>query len=216
MLLDIVASALRPPRRHASARRTPRLECLEDRRLLAVFNPLASAADGQPGSLREDVISADENLQDNHDPPAGRHLSAHGGELRRPGERRGGGGPRPHPRRAHDHHPGPGRRGNDHRRRRARPRLPGHAGREPGDQRLDHPGRCRARLGRGRPPSPTPRAPWAVASSMRVLSSSMASSSRTAQPPVEPAPMGRTIGAPARRERAATPPSAAASSTSAR
>ena len=41
------------------------LECLEDRRLLAVFNPLASAADGQPGSLREDVISADENLQDN-------------------------------------------------------------------------------------------------------------------------------------------------------
>jgi hypothetical protein len=43
----------------------PRLEALEDRRVMATFMPLASAADGTPNSLREDVISADENLQDN-------------------------------------------------------------------------------------------------------------------------------------------------------
>ena len=46
-------------------RSSPRLEGLEDRRLLATFNPLPSAADGSPGSLRAAIIQADSNGQDN-------------------------------------------------------------------------------------------------------------------------------------------------------
>jgi hypothetical protein len=61
----ITVAGFRFARRRPTARRVPRLESLEDRRLLATFNPVPSAFDGTPGSLREAVISADENLQDN-------------------------------------------------------------------------------------------------------------------------------------------------------
>ena len=47
--------------RRASVRTPPRLEALEDRRLLATFNPLPSAADGSPGSLRDAIIQANGN-----------------------------------------------------------------------------------------------------------------------------------------------------------
>jgi hypothetical protein len=51
---------------HAKPRRVPlRLEALEDRRVPAVFNPLPSAPDGAPGSLRADIIAANSNGQDN-------------------------------------------------------------------------------------------------------------------------------------------------------
>src|SRR5690242_9964558 len=49
----------------ARVRSSPRLECPEGRRLLATFNPLASVADGSPGSLRDAIIQADSNGQDN-------------------------------------------------------------------------------------------------------------------------------------------------------
>ena len=38
---------------------------LEDRRLLATFTPLPSAADGGPNSLRAAIIAANANRQDN-------------------------------------------------------------------------------------------------------------------------------------------------------
>jgi hypothetical protein len=53
------ASRRRPPRTR------PNLEALEDRQLLASFNPLPSAADGSPGSLRNAIIQANGNGQDN-------------------------------------------------------------------------------------------------------------------------------------------------------
>jgi hypothetical protein len=49
----------------ARRRSSPRLERLEDRRLLATFNPDPSAADGSPGSLRDAIVQADSNGQDN-------------------------------------------------------------------------------------------------------------------------------------------------------
>jgi len=52
-------------RRRRSIRNTPRLEGLEDRRLLVSFNPLASAADGSPSSLRYAIQLADANDTDN-------------------------------------------------------------------------------------------------------------------------------------------------------
>jgi hypothetical protein len=51
--------------RRSSKRRAPRLECLEDRRLPSTLYPVTTAADGAPNSLRSDIITANENLQDN-------------------------------------------------------------------------------------------------------------------------------------------------------
>jgi hypothetical protein len=48
-----------------SLRTRLRVEALEDRRLLATFNPLPSTPDGSPGSLRADIIQANSNGQDN-------------------------------------------------------------------------------------------------------------------------------------------------------
>jgi len=53
------------PRRRRSIRNTPRLEALEDRRLLATFKPLPSAADGSSSSLRVAILLANVNGQDN-------------------------------------------------------------------------------------------------------------------------------------------------------
>src|SRR5689334_14871376 len=44
-------------------RRLPRLELLEQRALLSVFNPLAATPDGAPGSLRAAIIAANSNHQ---------------------------------------------------------------------------------------------------------------------------------------------------------
>ena len=52
-------------RRNPMCRSAPRLEALEDRRLLATFNPLPSAIDGSPGSLRAAIIQANSDGQDN-------------------------------------------------------------------------------------------------------------------------------------------------------
>lgn len=41
------------------------LELLEDRHMLATFNPLPTDPDGSPGSLRAAIIQADSNGQDN-------------------------------------------------------------------------------------------------------------------------------------------------------
>jgi hypothetical protein len=48
-----------------SPRTRPRLEALEDRRLLATFSPVPSAADGSSGSLRNAIIQANADGQDN-------------------------------------------------------------------------------------------------------------------------------------------------------
>ncbi len=61
----ITVGGFRLARRRPSARRVPQLESLEDRRLLATFNPLPTAADGTAGSLRAAIIAADTNGQDN-------------------------------------------------------------------------------------------------------------------------------------------------------
>ena len=62
-LLTPVDHPAAPRRRWTRTR--PRLEALEDRRLLATFNPLPSAADGSTGSLRAAIIQANANGQDN-------------------------------------------------------------------------------------------------------------------------------------------------------
>ena len=54
----------RRARRRRSSREHTATGVLEDRRLLATFNPLASAADGSPNSLRAAIIQADSNNQD--------------------------------------------------------------------------------------------------------------------------------------------------------
>ncbi len=55
----------RAARQRPKKRTAPRLELLENRRLLATFYPVPSAVDGAANSLRAAVISADENSQDN-------------------------------------------------------------------------------------------------------------------------------------------------------
>ncbi len=52
-------------RRRRSIRTRPRLEALEDRRLLATFTALPSAVDGGPDSLRAAVIRRTKTRQDN-------------------------------------------------------------------------------------------------------------------------------------------------------
>ncbi len=61
----ITARGFRSSRRRPEKRRQPRIEPLEDRRLLATFNPSPSAADGGANSLRAAIIAANANGQDN-------------------------------------------------------------------------------------------------------------------------------------------------------
>src|SRR5262245_26304285 len=52
-----------PSRRHGRPR--PAVEALEERTAPAVFHPLAAAADGSPGSLRDAVVRANGNGRNN-------------------------------------------------------------------------------------------------------------------------------------------------------
>jgi hypothetical protein len=55
----------RPSHRSLTARRQLRVEALEDRLLPALFTPLPGTPDGDPGSLRADIIAANGNGEDN-------------------------------------------------------------------------------------------------------------------------------------------------------